>query len=94
MQATRINTIDPGQTLTGLELQAIAACVIGGTYLFGGRGSIVGITLGAILLVTVENILLLIKAPGEFMPVFIGAIIIISVILNMNVGSASGRRKY
>lgn len=94
MQATRINTIDPGQTLTGLELQAIAACVIGGTYLFGGRGSIVGITLGAILLVTVENILLLIKAPGEFMPVFIGAIIIISVILNMNVGSAFGRRKY
>jgi simple sugar transport system permease protein len=94
MQATRINTIDPGQTLTGLELQAIAAAVIGGTYLFGGRGSILGITLGAVLLVTVENILLLINAPGEFMPVFIGAIIIVSVILNMNVGTAFGRRRY
>lgn len=94
MQATRINMIDPGQTLTGLELQAIAACVIGGTYLFGGRGSILGITLGAVLLVTVENILLLIKAPGEYMPVFIGAIIIVSVILNMNVGTAFGRRRY
>jgi len=94
MQATRINIIDPGQTLTGLELQAIAACVIGGTYLFGGRGSILGITLGAVLLVTVENILLLIRAPGEFMPVFIGTIIIVSVILNMNVGAAAGRRRY
>lgn len=92
LQSTRINVIDPGQTLTGLELQAIAACVIGGVYLFGGRGSILGMILGAVLLVTVENILLLIRAPGEYMPVFIGSIVIISVILNTNVGSGQGRR--
>jgi simple sugar transport system permease protein len=94
MQATRVNIIDPGETLSGLELQAIAACVVGGVYLFGGRGSVLGIVLGAALLVTVENILVLIRAPGEFMPVFIGAIMILSVIINTNVGSAQGRRKY
>lgn len=92
MQAVRINVIDPGQTLTGLELQAIAAAVIGGTYLFGGRGAILGIVLGGVLLVTVENILLLVRAPGEYMPVFIGTIVIVSVIMNTNFGSGQGRR--
>lgn len=92
MQAVRINVIDPGQTLTGLELQAIAAAVIGGTYLFGGRGAILGMVLGAVLLVAIENILLLIRAPGEYMPVFIGIIVILSVIINTNIGSGQGRR--
>ena len=92
MQAVRINVIDPGQTLTGLELQAIAAAVIGGTYLFGGRGAILGMVLGAVLLVAVENILLLVRAPGEYMPVFIGTIVIVSVIMNTNFGSGQGRR--
>ncbi len=92
MQGVRINMIDPGQTLTGLELQAIAAAVIGGTYLFGGRGAILGMVLGAVLLVAVENILLLIRAPGEYMPVFIGVIVIVSVIMNTNFGSGQGRR--
>lgn len=94
MQSARIDLIDPGQTSTGLELQAIASCVIGGVYLFGGRGAVLGIVLGAVLLVTVENILLLVRAPGEFMPVFIGSIIILSVIVNTNVGAAAGRRSY
>lgn len=92
MQAVRINVIDPGQTLTGLELQAIAAAVIGGTYLFGGRGAVLGMVLGAVLLVAVENILLLVRAPGEYMPVFIGVIVIVSVIMNTNFGSGQGRR--
>lgn len=92
MQAIRIDVIDPGQTLTGLELQAIAAAVIGGTYLFGGRGAVLGMLLGAVLLVAVENILLLVRAPGEYMPVFIGTIVIVSVIMNTNFGSGQGRR--
>lgn len=92
MQAVRINVVDPGQTLSGLELQAIAAAVIGGTYLFGGRGAVLGMVLGALLLVAVENILLLVRAPGEYMPVFIGTIVIVSVIMNTNFGSGQGRR--
>jgi simple sugar transport system permease protein len=92
MQAVRIDMVDPAETLTGLELQAIAAAVIGGVYLFGGRGSVLGMVLGAALLVTIENVLILIRAPGEYMPVFIGAMVILSVIINSNVGAASGRR--
>jgi len=90
--STRVNLISPGQTLSGLELQAIAACVIGGVYLFGGRGTVLGIVLGACLFGIVGNLLVIIRAPGEYMPVFIGFIVIFSVILNTNLGLAKNRK--
>jgi simple sugar transport system permease protein len=91
IQATRINTITPAQTLTGLELQAIASAVIGGVYLFGGRGTVLGMVLGAALIVTVENVLILMRFPGEYMPAFIGALVILSVIINTSFGSRISR---
>lgn len=79
--ATRVNSITPagGQ---GLELQAIAACVIGGLALTGGRGSILGIVLGAALIYTIQDVLLLMRAPGFYLDIFVGALIVIAVILN------------
>jgi simple sugar transport system permease protein len=93
MQAARINMIDSAQTLIGLELYAIAAAVIGGVYLMGGRGSIIGMVLGAALLVSIDNLLILIRAPGEYMPAFVGAMVIISVIINSNVGAGASARQ-
>jgi simple sugar transport system permease protein len=93
MQTARIDMVDPAQTLTGLELQAIAGAVIGGVYLFGGRGSVLGMVLGAALLATIENVLILIRAPGEYMPVFVGSMVILSVIINSNVGDAAANRR-
>ena len=49
MLMSRIGAAEPISG-TGFELQAIAAVVVGGTSLMGGRGSIVGTVLGAILL--------------------------------------------
>ena len=65
-----------------LELQAIAVCVVGGLFLFGGRGSILGIVLGAAFLYTIQDILLLIRAPGYYFEVFVGTIVIVAVALN------------
>jgi len=93
MSSTRVNLISPAQTLSGLELQAIAACVIGGVYLFGGRGSILGIFFGGCLFGIVDNLLVIIRAPGEYMPVFVGTILIITVILNTNLGFAKTRKE-
>lgn len=81
MSATRISAIAPSGGL-GLELQAIAACVVGGLSLFGGRGTAIGIALGAMLLFTIQDVLLLIRAPGYYLDMFIGAIIVVAVILN------------
>ena len=50
--AGRIRSVDPTSG-TGLELDAIAAVVIGGTSLFGGRGSIIGTFFGVIIMVCI-----------------------------------------
>ena len=94
ISATRVNAIIPAQTLTGLELQAIAACVVGGVFLFGGRGTVLGICLGVALILTVDNLLILLRAPGVYLQGFVGAIVIVAVIANAwfarRVGGQSG----
>ena len=79
--AIRVNSVSPVQGFT-LELQAIAVCVVGGLFLFGGRGSILGIVLGAAFIYTIQDILLLIRAPGYYFEVFVGTIVIVAVALN------------
>lgn len=78
----RVSSIQPGGGL-GLELVAIAACVIGGHALMGGRGSILGIVLGTCLMYTIQDVLLLLRAPGFYFEMFVGALIVIAVIMNM-----------
>jgi simple sugar transport system permease protein len=87
--ATRVNSITPVGG-AGLELQAIAACVIGGLSLAGGRGSILGIFLGAALTYTIQDVLLLMRAPGFYLDIFVGALIVGAVILNQ---LASGKAR-
>jgi simple sugar transport system permease protein len=79
--ATRVGSIQPGGGL-GMELQSIAACVIGGAALTGGRGSILGIVLGTALVFTIQDILLLLRAPGFYFDMFVGTLIVIAVVLN------------
>ena len=62
-----------------MELSAIAATVIGGTMLSGGAGTIVGTVMGTIILFTVENILILSRAPAFWFRFFIGVIVIVAV---------------
>jgi ribose/xylose/arabinose/galactoside ABC-type transport system permease subunit len=86
LAASRVGAIQPGQG-RGLELQAIAACVIGGVALTGGRGSILGIFLGAALIYTIQNILLLARAPGFYLDIFVGLLIVGAAIFNQMIRS-------
>ena len=79
--ATRVGSIQPGGGL-GMELQTIAACVIGGLALAGGRGSILGIVLGTALVFTIQDVLLLLRAPAFYFDMFVGGLIVIAVIMN------------
>jgi ribose transport system permease protein len=72
----------------GRELDVIAAAVLGGTSLFGGRGSAIGSVLGAVLVETVRNGLNLIDADPYIYPVITGAIILLAVLLD------SGRHRW
>ena len=81
LAATRVGSIQPGQG-NGLELQAIAACVIGGLALMGGRGTVLGIALGAALMFAIQDILLLLQAPSFYLDVFVGSLIVGAAIFN------------
>lgn len=67
------------------ELEAIAACVIGGALLRGGYGSIVGAFLGAALIAILRSGLILSGAPSYWYRGFIGLVLVIAVIINTKI---------
>jgi simple sugar transport system permease protein len=75
--AARIGSISPGDVTT-LPLQAIAAAVIGGVILTGGTGTILGMMIGAALIYWIQDVLLLLAAPGYYLTAFVGALTIIA----------------
>ena len=62
-------------------LESIAAAVLGGASLAGGRGSFVGALLAALFLSLIKNILPLFHAPTEYAQIAIGALILLALIL-------------
>ena len=66
----------------GYELQAIAAAVIGGTSLMGGRGSVVGSFLGVIILAVLDNGLASVGAGEHTKRIVTGLVIIVAVIID------------
>jgi ribose transport system permease protein len=63
----------------GVELDVIAAAVIGGTSLNGGEGSVVGTLLGAAIMAVVRNAFVLLGLPLHFQAMIIGAVILLAV---------------
>lgn len=62
----------------GLELDVIAAVVLGGASIFGGRGSVLGTLLGVFMLVMVNNSLIIMKIDTTWQRVVVGAIVIVA----------------
>ena len=78
----RVGTLQAGLG-SGFEFTVIAAVVLGGTSLLGGRGSILGSILGAILLVVIDNGLNLINASVYIYDVVKGVILVAAVIFDV-----------
>jgi len=72
-----VNSVTDGMML---ELDVIAAVVIGGTSLRGGSGSVVGTILGAILIAAISQVLLLRNVPSEPQELIKGVLIIAAVL--------------
>lgn len=72
-----------GTPITGvaLELDAIAACVIGGALLSGGKGTIINTVAGVLVLGLISNIMNLLSVPAYPQQIIKGAIIILAVLL-------------
>jgi ribose transport system permease protein len=82
LMAARLNSGSPNYGV-GLELAAIAAAVIGGASLSGGRGSVLNTAIGAMTIVIVQNGLNLNAVPTSVQNVVIGAIIVLAVGIDM-----------
>lgn len=76
--AARLNSAQP-QLGMGYELQAIAAVIIGGTSLLGGRGSILGTLIGALIMSVLINGLRIISVQPEWQNVVVGSVVLVAV---------------
>ncbi|GAB3603434.1 ABC transporter permease [Microbacterium aureliae] len=76
--ASRLDSAQP-QLGVGYELQAIAAVIIGGTSLLGGRGSILGTVIGALIMSVLINGLRIMAIQTEWQNVVVGIVILIAV---------------
>jgi simple sugar transport system permease protein len=77
----------------GFELDVIAAVVLGGTSLFGGRGTMVGTVLGALTVAVIGNGLILSHLSPFLTPIVTGCIILIAIWMNFRIFRGQGRRR-
>jgi rhamnose transport system permease protein len=76
---------------TGIELDAITAVVLGGTSIFGGRGTIIGTIIGLCLIQALKNGLSLAGVKGDGTIMLIGAVLILAILVS-NIFERSGSR--
>lgn len=89
--AAYLGSADPNAGI-GLELAAIAAAVIGGTSLMGGRGSVIGAFAGVLIIAVLQNGLAQLGATEPTKRIITGAVIVIAVLID-RWRAASGPRR-
>lgn len=91
LNAVRFANVDPNAG-NGLELQVIAAVVVGGAAITGGRGTLLGTLIGVALLGTIGAALVFLKTRSEWERAIQGAIILISAAASAATASTAKRR--
>ncbi|MDR3368641.1 ABC transporter permease [Rhodoferax sp.] len=81
MQSARLEAADPNSG-TGIELQVIAAVVIGGTSLMGGRGSVINTFFGVLIIAVLEAGLAQIGVSDPSKRIITGCVIVVAVIID------------
>jgi simple sugar transport system permease protein len=93
MTATRLAS-GSSNAGVGFELEVITAVVLGGTSLMGGRGSVMGTALGALVLGVIANGLVLLHVSPFYVQIVQGAILLLAIFLNTRVFSRFGTVKH
>lgn len=82
--ASEYRTID-ATAATGIELQVIAAVVVGGVAIFGGSGSVVGAVLGALLLETISSALNTLGVASLWVQAISGLLLLVAITLDRGI---------
>lgn len=77
----------------GTELDAIAAVVIGGTLLMGGRGYVLGSLIGVMVFGTIKTIISFMGAEQSWMQIIIGALLLLFIVVQRGIVARSERRR-
>lgn len=80
-QTSRLSSADPNAAI-GIELSAIAACVIGGTSLMGGRGNVISSFIGVLIIAVLQTGLAQIGVSDANKQIITGAVIVVAVLLD------------
>ncbi|MCX7026023.1 MAG: ABC transporter permease [Spirochaetes bacterium] len=88
--SSRMNSINSSNTAVNFEMDAIAAVVIGGTPMTGGRGTIWGVVIGAVILGMINNMLNMLSVSAYLQGTVKGLVIIAAVFIQR--GSGKGAR--
>lgn len=80
IQVSRIGSMDYASAGSGYEMDAIAAVIVGGTSMSGGKGSIVGTVLGMLIIGVMNNLLTLFGVPPFLREACKGVIVIVAVL--------------
>ena len=81
IQLSRMGGMDVASAGSGYEMDAIAATVVGGTSMAGGRGSIIGTVLGVLIIGLMNNLLILLGVDSFLTNAFKGAIVLLAVLM-------------
>jgi ribose transport system permease protein len=79
----RAGIANPANAIQPYDTDAIAACIIGGASFMGGKGTIWGTLIGALIISVIRNGLTLLNAQSDIQYIVIGAVIILSVLLDV-----------
>ena len=83
----------PNQTGSGLEMKAIAACVLGGISLLGGTGTLLGAFLGAFFLTQIDTVLVLFRLPAWWNDFIAGLVLLGVLVLDGRLRQALSRHQ-
>ncbi len=85
LYASRFNSVG-ATTGTGMELDVVAAAVVGGVAIFGGSGSVVGAAIGGVLLTTITSALTALRVDKFWQQAIVGVLILAAIIIDRVAG--------
>ncbi len=93
LDSIRIQSLDPASPGTTVMFSAVSAAVIGGTSLLGGRGTVIGATIGAIVLGVLEDGFNLIGVSANEFTLVTGLVILVAMAINVQLSRVGARSR-